>query len=349
MNTAVESYGIRCQLKAERVDKDGGVIYGVTVAKANVNALGKYVYLDANGQLTRDPEGARKKLQVKTDGKTLDTLMGAAQDAGGRVKSREDHDDSIGARAGFADNFRMIGDRVICDLHVFDSYANRQIVFETAAKTPDDIGLSIDMDPSFEILEDCALMRIAKLNAVDIVDAGAITPAGLFLHAEKSVDNQNNSKTSTTMAEQKEPTVADCMSAISELAKKFAAYAEANPSKKGTDSDGDNDAMKAVKELQLQLAATNESIANMKKENAALGLQFKAASGGDQAGEAERMRLAKEKEDEAGKNKPYLQLVQDAVQASAGKMKASDAHREVQRAHPDAYKAHLASKGAIKL
>src|SRR5882724_9044991 len=94
--------------RSTSVDHAKGSIRGATVAKAGVEAIGKFVYLDVNGQVTRNAGQACKKLPVYTDAKMLDTLMAAAQDAGGRVKVRSDHDDSISARAGFADNFRKV-------------------------------------------------------------------------------------------------------------------------------------------------------------------------------------------------------------------------------------------------
>jgi hypothetical protein len=345
MNLAVESYGIRCQLKAERVDAGAGVIYGATVGKAGVNAMGKYVYLDANGQLTRNPDGARKKLQVKTDQKTLETLMAAAQDAGGRAKSREDHSDDIGARAGFGDNFKLLDGRVVCDLHLFDSYKNRAIVLEAAEKTPGDIGLSIDFTPSFEILDDCAMMRVTELIAVDIVDAGAITPAGLFLNRE--LDNPAIVKPASTMIENKKPaTLEECIASITALAATVSAMQLAAKPAEAAPADAGKETLAAVKELTLKLEQTNERIATMAKESAALGLKISpVGAGGDAAGEAERMRLAKEKEtQEAAGKKTYLQLVKETREGNL-KLSAGDAHRKVQSERPDAYKLHLENKG----
>lgn len=181
MNTTA-THELALQLIASAVDARTGTIRGVTVAQAGVEATGKYILLDADGNLTRDPAIARRRLQVVTDAKTLETLMVAANAAGGSSKSREDHDESLGARIGYADNFKLEGNRVVCDLHVFDSYRNRNLLLETAAKTPKEIGISIDMTPRWEIENGRALMRIEELMAVDVVDEGAITHDGLFLN-----------------------------------------------------------------------------------------------------------------------------------------------------------------------
>jgi hypothetical protein len=167
-------------LRATRVDSRTGVIVGATVAQAGVNAIGKFVLLDSKGQITRNESAAVRKVPCFTDDQTLQTLLTAAAAAGGKVKVRSDHSDTVEARAGFADNFRQDGDRIVADVHLFDSYRDRAVVLECATKTPEQIGLSVDMIPSFEIVGDKAFMRIKNLDAVDIVDAGAVTPNGLL-------------------------------------------------------------------------------------------------------------------------------------------------------------------------
>ena len=182
------SFDFKVQLAAGRVDAASGVIYEVTIAKAGVPAVGKFVFVDANGQIVKDPTKAVRKLPVWTDAETLRTLMGAFQDIWGRAKSRVDHNDAIEARAGWTENPRQVDDRVVGDLHLFESFAARDIVLEAAVKTPDMIGMSIDFLPTFEIRGDRAFMRISEIGAVDIVDEGAITPAGMFLNRGR-VDN----------------------------------------------------------------------------------------------------------------------------------------------------------------
>ena len=68
----------------------------------------------------------------------------------------------------------------MCDVTLFSSFVNRSLVLETAEKTPEQIGLSIDFLPEFELIGGKAFMRVVSLEAVDIVDAGAITHNGLL-------------------------------------------------------------------------------------------------------------------------------------------------------------------------
>lgn len=171
----------RYQLRAEKIDVANNVIRAATVAVAGVRATGKTVMLDKSGGRTLDEKLCARRLPIFTDEKTLETLMAAAAASDGkRVKCREDHVDAVGARAGFANNFKRVGDRVVADVTLFESYANRAIVLETAERAPQQIGLSMDFEPDFEILGDRALIRVRSLSAVDIVDAGAVTPNGLL-------------------------------------------------------------------------------------------------------------------------------------------------------------------------
>lgn len=344
-------YDFALQLAAGAVDAKTGIIRGVTVAQSGVEATGKFILLDAEGNLTRDPALAKRKLQVITDAKTLETLLAAANAAGGSTKSREDHDESIGARIGFADNFKLEQGKVVCDLHVFDNYRNRDLLLETAAKTPKEIGVSIDMNPSFEIHNGRALMRIEELIAVDVVDEGAITHDGLFLN--RSVDNSPKVKPeatqpSSSMADdQKQPTLQDCMSAISALTASVSALAGTVAEMKKSDA---GEQLKAtLSEVNTKLAAQATAIAEVKQTAAALGQKPGAAAGtgADAASETERQRLAAEN---AQKGKNYLALVDDEKKARAadlasGKLKAGDIHKIVMNANPEKYREHLKATG----
>lgn len=163
-----------------------GIIPGVTVAEIGV-ATGHFAFLDREnavlgvGGMADAPnfKGALRRLPLCMDAKSLDTVVAAGK-AANRVKAREDHDDSVGARAGYGANFRLEEGKAVCDMTVFAAYRNRGVFMETAAETPELIGLSGDFKFNAEIKGDCAFMRVVKIEAVDIVDKGALTHAGLF-------------------------------------------------------------------------------------------------------------------------------------------------------------------------
>lgn len=349
------NHDLRLVLAASTVDEKTGLISGATVAKAGVPAIGKFVYLRRDGSLTADPEadGIVEKLQVVTDDKTLETMLAAIEVVGGRLKVRVDHDDSIGARVGYAEHFRRDGDRISCDISAFDSSPHRALVLETAKKDGANVGLSCDLTPTFEVIGGRAVMRVQAIKAVDIVDRGAITPGGLFLSAR--VDNETESKgdtpkTSTrsnTMPEEtKEPTTAEIMSALSTLAGQVkeclsaVAKLAAPPVAEKAAAEGELSAA----QLSAVSKVVNESIGAMKaefgKEAAALGLKgggVKLAAGAE---------LEKKPADE--KPKTYLELVDEKVAGSAGKLSRNDAHSMVMNENRQAYLDHLTAKGIRK-
>lgn len=366
MATLETFHDIRCRLSAEAVDSILGLIRGCTVMKADVQAAGKFVMLDAKGIITRDEEQCTKRIPVFTDAKTLDTLMAAAKVAGKRIKMREDHDDSVGARAGYVDGFKRVtdesGDRVATDLHVFRSYRNRAVMLETAAETPEEIGLSIDFRPTFELVGDKALMRVAELYAVDVVDEGAVTPDGLFLSAR--VDKRGKSEIAPSpatqplekMAAETSPN-AELLAAIAAMGKTIcdsvtSAMAKTAAPAPAADAEG----LAALKAQNVQLAADLKTIAATAKTDAekavkdALG-QFKKTQAllGFRGTDAEKATLAASSVEDIEKmnseKKNYLQLV--AEHAEKTKCKKSEAHLIVQKSHKAEYAAHLLGKGVF--
>jgi hypothetical protein len=354
MNTCAE-FELSYQLNAGAIDATKGTITGATVAQAGVKALGKFIFLDKSGKLTRDEDEATEKLPVYTDEETLDTLMAATSENGGVFKIRSDHDDSLDARAGYAVNFRRDGNRVAADLKLNDSYRDRDIVLETAAKTPRLIGLSIDMVPSFEITgkgeERRAMMRIDRLIAVDIVDQGAITHDGIFLSAK--VDKSPTLKSSTKMPDEKKtaPTIEECMSQIGKVAEQMAGM-QASIAKLAAPvaAPGADEALKAsIGKMTEQMSAINETVLNMKKDMSAMGLKAGAAPTEAEAAEETKRLKLKAEADAAAANKPksYKEQVA-ALKASDSKMSGAEAHRAVMKSDPKAYEAHQREIGVLR-
>lgn len=188
METAAPAFEFTLQFAAGvgQIDPAAGKLRGVTVAEVGA-AVGHFAYLDAAGKVVgvggiadaRDFPTAKRSVPLAMDAASLATVVAAAKPIA-RVKTREDHDDAIRSRAGYAENFRIEAGKAVCDLTILDAYANRAIFLETAQKTPELIGLSGDFKFTAEIVGDQALMRVTRVDAVDIVDRGAVTHHGLF-------------------------------------------------------------------------------------------------------------------------------------------------------------------------
>jgi len=159
------------------------------------------------------------------------------------------------------------------------------------------------------------------------------------------------------------PTIEDCMaqikaladqhgemkSMLQEYAKSAVAPKKPDPEAKkddgASDDDSDNAELKAgLKETREQLSKIMEAFTAFQKNQTALGLKSgKTEGGADGAAEAERVRLAAEKE----KNEPktYLQLM--ASKKGDAKYKTThDRHTAVMAEAPEAYAAYI--KGFTK-
>jgi hypothetical protein len=366
---------LKIQLAAGRVDASGGIIYDVTIAKAGVNAVGKFVLVDGAGHVIKDPLKAVRKLPVYTDDRTLETLMGAFQDAGNRIKSRIDHNDSIEARIGWTDNPRRIGDRVVGDLHLLQTFGSRDVILEVAERTPELMAMSIDFIPSFEIKGGKAFMRIELLTAADVVDEGAVCPAGMFLNRGRVDTEHKPENPQPTMPDAKPaPMTPEAMeAAIKELSARcdglIAKHADLDTQHKALLAkhgeleaahktlaaavgkppvDADKDGMAAVrKEFTDGLSALRTEIVDMKKERAALGMKAGGDNPSGKPGTGPSADIAANPGARDGeKPKTYLQLV--AEKRESMKCSASVAHQTVQHENPDAYRLHLEGLGTIK-
>lgn len=175
------SFTVKLSL-ADTIDADKGRLQSVVVAEVG-EATGHFVCIDKAGLVIGcDDEsipGTVRMLPLFMDAKGIDLVVEAGVEAN-RAKARENHDDSVGARAGYVENFRLESGRAVCDLNLLDAYRHRALFLETALKTPEMIGLSGDFKFLTEIIGDRAYMRVTGIDAVDIVDEGALTHAGLF-------------------------------------------------------------------------------------------------------------------------------------------------------------------------
>ena len=214
------------------VNAASGILNGVTVAEVGI-ATGHFAFLDKDNRIlgvggaddASNFKMAARRVPLCMDEISLQTVIAAGQ-AAKRVKAREDHDDSVGARAGFVANFRMEDGKAVCDATIFDAYRNRGVFLETASETPELIGLSGDFKFTAEVRNDAAYMRVTKIDAVDIVDKGALTHAGLFRALEVDTSDKGNLETFTIMA--KAPPAPPDLKAFKAMCDDIAAYRAAH-------------------------------------------------------------------------------------------------------------------------
>ncbi len=180
----------------ERVDVDKGVIYGVSAM-----------------QMVQ-PKGH----PVAIDQETLEAIVRLGNASTTGIKSHFKHrdveagEDALGKQVARARNFRIVGDKAVCDVHMLASAKIspsgnlHDYVLKFAAESPEDFGLSVimrwasawKMPDGSEVIakqrptgatNDLPFARPTKLAALDFVDDPAANEDGLFSAGDTDPDD----------------------------------------------------------------------------------------------------------------------------------------------------------------
>ncbi len=178
----------------ERVDAEKGVIYGASAM-----------------QLVQ-PKGH----PVAVDATTLTAIAALGNATTSGIKSHFKHNDedadALGTQVARGRNFRVVGDKVLCDVHMLASSKIspngnlHDYVLKFADESPEDFGLSVIMrfsrawkmpDGSEVIAKtkpagavgDLPFARPTKLSALDFVDDPAANEDGLFSAGDHDADD----------------------------------------------------------------------------------------------------------------------------------------------------------------
>jgi len=95
-----------------QVDKENGIIHGVTVMESGVFAQGHFKWVDANGIDVEEGTKNARKIKLATDDRTIETVMDVLK-TDGRARTRVNHSDMIQDRAGFSEAFSIDGKKLI--------------------------------------------------------------------------------------------------------------------------------------------------------------------------------------------------------------------------------------------
>lgn len=117
--------------------------------------------------------------------------------------------------AGSLQNLRIIGNRLVGDIYLLETYQGRDYLLELAARQPDSFGLSIDFEMYGEEIGGKTFARCAKIDAVTVVDAPAansglfrvgparaagLSPSVLSIFTKSATTTQNTHMNQTTFA-----------------------------------------------------------------------------------------------------------------------------------------------------
>jgi hypothetical protein len=148
------------------VDPESGAIKGVSLISKG-EAAGHY-----------DDDGRQEII----DDVTLSQILQKCFEVK-RLKVRADHGSGVMETIGWVENFCMGDNKIIGDMHIYDSEPNKPRIIEIAKKNPGHIGLSVEFSGANEIKGDTTAARCEELHAVALVSDPAAN-ASLFSKPE---------------------------------------------------------------------------------------------------------------------------------------------------------------------
>jgi len=175
------------QFESASVDKEKGIIYGVSVITEGIAAgHGEYV-----------------------DSMTLAQVMGCAAKYAGGLKVVDRHTrgtDSVFSTVGSLKNFRIEGNKLRADMYLLQSEENRGKLLEMADSIPDTFGLSIAFSGPRETKDGKVYTRCEEIYNAALVDVPAANPTGLFSKrfSQKIDANHINNMTQEEFSKYKE-------------------------------------------------------------------------------------------------------------------------------------------------
>jgi len=148
----------------EKIDAEKGVISGVSVitqGEAAGRNSGTFIDHTTLSQIHRVAQSYKDGIKVK-------------------LSQSKEHDGSAGQIVGVLKNFSIDGDRVRADLHLLKSDDNFNKIIEMSQTMPSEFGLSIVIPKEIENLNGKECLRCSEIYSIDLVEAPAANPSGLF-------------------------------------------------------------------------------------------------------------------------------------------------------------------------
>jgi len=170
-------------LSAPVVESDKGIIRA-----ASLISMG-----DAKGHF--DDKGR----QVIVDEVTLEQIFKQCKKLG-TIKVKADHGSGVFEIVGWADNFCMTAEKVLADIHLYESEPRRPRLLEIAATNPTHMGISMEFTGADKARGTVCLSRCDEVVAAAIVDDPAAN-SSLFSAISPETENNKNMEPENTPEE----------------------------------------------------------------------------------------------------------------------------------------------------
>jgi hypothetical protein len=238
---------------ASRVDRDKGIIYGVSVIT----------------------EGEAKGHDMQVDAITLQQVMQCAKAFADGLKVKEDHGSGVMATVGVLKNLRVVGKQLRADLTVLPEYEHAQKLYGMAEMMPSTFGLSISFSGVSEFSDGQRLARCQEIYSADLVSEPAANSGGLF---SKPKPTQLSTMEITEIVKAIEEIKSEMSAKFTALEERFTKLEspETPELEDGEKTEEEDTEMSALKKQITELSAKVSDRASFAKEIAA---QFAKVSG----------------------------------------------------------------------
>lgn len=190
-------------LEAAAIDRDKGVIRGVSVITSGITAKGHNLQTDETTLLQMHDLG-RKKV---------------------RVPVKWNHKTGADAVNGYLTNFRIEENKLKADWHLLKTHKQYEHALELAERMPDGVGLSASFVGKNEKKAGKTLARCEDLLSVDLVSSPAANPDGLFEAGVDTAEDDMAEKTKPGAEPEKkgeeEVSLASVMGVLTQLGQRF--------------------------------------------------------------------------------------------------------------------------------
>lgn len=184
-------------LESGSVDEATGIIRGVSIATAGVQAIGhEAVEMNDAGEVVEIRE-------YWTDAETLETILQCIEAIEQPLKAKVEHETGLMEIVGEFANFRIEGDQLKADFESYPTSKDAPHILTLAKRVSKQFGVSITAHLQRVKSGAIDLMRCVRVDSADFVDTPAIN-AGLF--SQKNVVDKPLQKCETSTHQSIQPT-----------------------------------------------------------------------------------------------------------------------------------------------
>lgn len=234
------------------IDEEAGIIRGVSIATAGVEALGHGEELESG-----------EYREFWTDGDTLLDMLAAIESVGEPLKAKMEHGTGLESIVGEFDNFRIEGDHLRADFLSYPTSKYKDHLFTIAKRLSKQFGVSVTAMLRKVKAGTIDLMRCDEILSADFVDEPAIN-AALFSKRKRLDKSHNVSNKSLQMEkEEMQSALEEALKPLSERLSKLEDGAKPDEEKLAAEVEEKKDMSAKLESAESNLSEANKKISEL--------------------------------------------------------------------------------------